>query len=67
MRSGEQEREDEGFIAENNHWLTVFRFRAYAPDLNPREGIWSLAKRTIGNLASANLYQLAPAVKCSLP
>ncbi|KPC61315.1 DDE endonuclease [Streptomyces chattanoogensis] len=54
------------FIAENDDWLTVFHFPAYAPDLNPQEGIWSLVKRTIGNLAVANLDQLATAVKRSL-
>jgi transposase len=54
------------FIAENDDWLTVFHFPAYAPDLNPQEGIWSLVKRTIGNLAAANLDQLATAVKRSL-
>ncbi|MEU9015148.1 hypothetical protein AB0D12_36545 [Streptomyces sp. NPDC048479] len=30
------------------------------------EGIWSLVKRTIGNLAAANLDQLARAMKRSL-
>ncbi|MFE7664267.1 transposase [Streptomyces celluloflavus] len=41
-------------------------FPAYAPDLNPQEGIWSLVKRTIGNLAAANLDQLATAAERSL-
>lgn len=41
------------FIAANEEWLTVFHFPVYAPDLNPQEGIWSLVKRTIGNLAAA--------------
>ncbi|WP_329165023.1 transposase [Streptomyces sp. NBC_01717] len=54
------------FIAANEDWLTVFHFPSYAPDLNPQEGIWSLVKRTIGNLAAANLDQLATAVKRSL-
>ncbi|MFD9500988.1 hypothetical protein [Streptomyces sp. NPDC060035] len=30
------------FIAANESWLTVFQFPACAPDLTPREGIWSL-------------------------
>jgi hypothetical protein len=30
-----------GFAAENSEWLRVFRLPAYAPDLNPAEGIWS--------------------------
>ncbi|MFE7565556.1 transposase [Streptomyces sp. NPDC057539] len=54
------------FIAANEDWLTVFHFPSYAPDLNPQEGVWSLVKRTIGNLAAANLDQLAAAVKRSL-
>lgn len=54
------------FIAANEDWLTVFHFPPDAPDLNPQEGIWSLVKRTIGNLAAANLDQLAAAVKRSL-
>ncbi|GAA4830714.1 hypothetical protein GCM10023235_00930 [Kitasatospora terrestris] len=35
----------------------------YAPDLNPQEGIWSLVKREIGNLAAADLTQITRAVK----
>ncbi|WP_405674763.1 IS630 family transposase [Streptomyces sp. NBC_01511] len=54
------------FIAANEDWLTVFHFPSYAPDLNPQEGIRSLVKRAIGNLAAANLDQLAAAVKRSL-
>ncbi|WUX02561.1 transposase (plasmid) [Streptomyces sp. NBC_01450] len=54
------------FIAANEEWLTVFHFPVYAPDLNPQEGIWSLVKRTIGNLAAANLDHLATAVRRSL-
>ncbi|WP_411147075.1 transposase, partial [Streptomyces sp. x-80] len=54
------------FIAASEDWLTVFHFPAYAPDLNPQEGVWSLVKRTIGNLAAANLDQMATAVKRSL-
>ncbi|WP_406192096.1 transposase [Kitasatospora sp. NBC_01560] len=54
------------FIEASKDWLTVFQLPSYAPDLNPQEGIWSLVKRTIGNLAAANLNQLAQAVKRSL-
>ena len=32
-------------------WLHVIRLPAYAPDLNPTEGVWSHLKRSIGNLA----------------
>src|SRR5256714_436626 len=38
------------FIAEHD-WLTVYQLPAYAPDLNPVEGIWSLIRR--GPLANA--------------
>ncbi|WP_370468473.1 hypothetical protein [Streptacidiphilus sp. P02-A3a] len=38
----------------------------YAPDLNPHEGIWSLVKRDIGNLAAAELSQITRAVKREL-
>nr|WSX54155.1 transposase [Streptomyces sp. NBC_00974] len=54
------------FIEANADWLTVFQFPSYSPDLNPQEGFWALVKRTIGNLAAADLDQLARAVKRSL-
>ncbi|MGW4650211.1 IS630 family transposase [Kitasatospora sp. NPDC004289] len=54
------------FFEANAHWLTVFQLPTYAPDLNPQEGIWSLVKRDIGNLAAANLDQLTRAVKHKL-
>ncbi|MEE1767972.1 transposase [Streptomyces sp. JV185] len=53
-------------IPANEDWLTVFHFPSYAPDLNPQEGVWSVANGTIGNLAAANLDQLVAAVKRSL-
>ncbi|MFD5121213.1 hypothetical protein [Streptomyces sp. NPDC058385] len=36
------------------------------PDLNPQEGVWSLVKRDMGNLAAADLGQIALAVKREL-
>ncbi|MFF3343123.1 transposase [Streptomyces flavidovirens] len=54
------------FIAANAEWLTVFQLPAYAPDLNPQEGVWSLVKRDLGNLAVADLGQITRAVKRSL-
>jgi transposase len=54
------------FIDANSAWLTVFQLPSYAPDLNPQEGIWSLMKRTIGNLAAVNLDQIATAIKHGL-
>lgn len=51
------------FIADHADWLTVFQLPSHSPDLNPQEGIWSLVKRDIGNLAAADLGQIARAVK----
>ncbi|MFG2695902.1 hypothetical protein [Kitasatospora sp. NPDC048407] len=34
--------------------------------MNPQEGIWSLVKRGIGNLAAADLGQITRAVKRGL-
>ncbi|MEU9783793.1 transposase [Streptomyces phaeochromogenes] len=51
------------FIEANASWLTVFQLPTYGPDLNPPEGIWSLVKRDIGNLAPADLGQVTRAVK----
>ncbi|MFF4341311.1 hypothetical protein ACFY00_15420 [Kitasatospora sp. NPDC001540] len=41
----------------------MFQLPTYAPDLNPTEGIWSLVKRDIGNLAATNLAEITRAVK----
>jgi hypothetical protein len=54
------------FFGANADWLTVFQLPTYAPDLNPQEGIWSLVKRDIGNLAAADLGQVTRAVKRKL-
>lgn len=54
------------FIEKNADWLTVFQLPTYAPDLNPLEGIWSLVKREIGNLAAAGLSRITRAVKRKL-
>jgi transposase len=55
-----------GFAAGNNDWLRIFRLPAYAPDLNPAEGIWSLLKRSIANFAAAGLDSLVRIVKRKL-
>ncbi|GHF11673.1 hypothetical protein GCM10014715_79210 [Streptomyces spiralis] len=54
------------FFAANTGWLTVFRLPAYAPDLNPQEGVWSLVKHDLGNLAAADLGQITRTVKRKL-
>ncbi|MET7296597.1 transposase [Streptomyces griseoloalbus] len=51
------------FIDANAEWLTVFQLPAYAPDLNPTEGIWALVKRDLGNLAAADLGEITRVVK----
>jgi len=40
------------FAAENKDWLRIYWLPAYAPDLNPAGGIWSLLKRAIANFAA---------------
>jgi transposase len=44
-------------------WLTVVRLPAYAPDLNPTEGLWSWMKRGITNIAVHGVDHLADLVK----
>jgi hypothetical protein len=47
-------------------WLTVYRLPSYAHELNPVEGIWSVLKRSLANLAKRNLCQLTALVKTRL-
>jgi len=54
------------FAAENKAWLRVCQLPAYAPDMNPAEGIWSLLKRSIANFAAADLDGLVRIVKRKL-
>ena len=44
-------------------WLHVIRLPAYAPDLNPTEGVWSHLKRSIGNLAVHGVDHLQAIIK----
>ncbi|MGO8894532.1 MAG: transposase [Streptosporangiaceae bacterium] len=53
------------FAAENQAWLRIYRLPAYAPELNPAEGIWSLLKRAMVNFAAADLAGLVRIVKRS--
>jgi hypothetical protein len=39
-------------------WLTVIRLPAYAPDLNPAEGVWSNMKNGLGDLGTSTLDDL---------
>ena len=40
------------FIGEHRDWLTVVQLPAFAPDLNPVEGLWANTKNGLGNLAA---------------
>jgi transposase len=44
-------------------WLTVVRLPAYAPDLNPAEGVWAWMKRGITNIAVHGVDHLADLIK----
>lgn len=43
-------------------WLTVVYLPAYAPDLNPVEGVWAHMKRGMANLCTRTLPQLTATV-----
>jgi transposase len=47
-----------------SYW--VYRLPAYAADLNPAEGIWSLLRRSMANFAAADLEGLVRIVKRKL-
>lgn len=47
-------------------WLTVFYLPAYTPTLNPVEGLWSVLKRSLANLAPHTTDALATLVKTRL-
>jgi transposase len=42
--------------------LRIEHFPSYAPQLNPDEGVWSLAKRKLANSRPDNVYQLVEQV-----
>ena len=51
---------------DSHDWLTVVRLPAYAPELNPTEGVWAHVKRDLGNLAARGVDPLAATVKTLL-
>jgi len=51
------------FTGAHSDWLTVVQLPAYAPDLNPAEGVWANMKNGLGNLAARNVDQLAAIVR----
>lgn len=47
------------FLAAQKHWISVERFPAYAPELNPVEYFWSAMKRRdLGNVCAESLTDL---------
>lgn len=44
-------------------WLTAFLLPAYAPDLNPVEGVWAHVKRSLAHLAVIALDRLETLVR----
>lgn len=51
------------FITAHTDWLTVVRLPAYAPELNPTEGVWANMKNGLGNLAAHGVDHLAAIVR----
>jgi putative transposase len=51
------------FTDARRDWLTVVQLPAYAPDLNPAEGVWANMKSGLGNLAASSVDQLAAIVR----
>ena len=51
------------YIDAHRDWLTVGRLPAYAPELNPAEGVWAHLKNSLGNLAPGTVDQLAATAK----
>jgi transposase len=51
------------FITAHTDWLTVIQMPAYAPDLNPVEGVWANLKNGLGNLIVRNIDHLATIVR----
>jgi transposase len=50
-------------LVASRDWLTVFQLPPYASELNPVEGIWSVLKRSLANLAKHDITQLTALVK----
>jgi transposase len=47
------------WVASQRHWLVIERLPAYAPDLNPVEGLWSCLKAVeLANLTSPTLGEV---------
>ena len=63
---GHWSKEVRAHIRANRSWLTVFRFPAYAPELNPAEGIWSASKsKDSANFCPKDVAELEEQMKKS--
>jgi hypothetical protein len=52
------------WLATQHHWLTVERLPAYAPELNPVEGLWANLKAVeLANFAGDQLLEVADAAE----
>jgi transposase len=55
-----------GFATENRDWLRTYWMPAYAPELNPAEGISPLLKRGMANFAAPDVAGLVRIIKRKL-
>ena len=58
------------FTDAHRDWLTVVRLPAYAPDLNPAEGVWANIKNGLGNslpATSVGRHRQEPAQENPVP
>jgi putative transposase len=53
-------------LAAGRRRLTAYQLPAYAPELNPTEGVWSHLKKSLANLASHTIDQVAVLAKTRL-
>jgi transposase len=57
----------QAWLATQRHWLVVERLPAYAPELNPVEGLWSWLKGSqLANLASPTLQAVVEQVELGI-
>lgn len=54
------------FAQANAHWLRIYQFPTYAPELNPAEGIWSLLRRSMANFVVTDLHGVVRIIKRKL-
>jgi transposase len=53
-------------LVEARPWLSTYQLPTHAPELNPVEGLWSPIKRSLANLASRTLNELAALLRTRL-